>query len=334
MTILEQIVTDKRVHARREVGKLAAQAACSRAATAARDGLVSGPYLAVYATGRLVEVHLPGLQPMGPIPKRGDIDGMSEDSARRLKIKLNSIRRDAPLPIHLALTFPEEIIVTPAEAKQCRKAFEKRQIERHEKFCDLWRIEAHPEMSKRLGRVHPHFHLMVWGAWFDLAQLSSDWTSTVWNVLEIDPCLMDDEGRFVREKHEAAGTYAERMRNWGGVLYCSKNYIAKREEYPLGKAGRVWGWCQGDLLPIAEAEKVSLTPSEAVAVVEALREWQEECGMQTENLVRSIFCDRPLEMMERLLRRRADRFPREDDSAFRRRVTEWRPPRRDEMEVA
>lgn len=275
----------------------------ARELSAKRDsGLAVAAYLSVRKDGRLVQLHLPGVQP-AELPTRGDVEGFSEDSRRRLMEFLHSLKRYVKPPAFITLTFPEELHVTAAEAKACKLAWSKRMRRKFGKrWCHIWRMEAHPEMSKRLQRVCPHIHLLTWGAWYDLAELSESWTSVVWEVLKVDECLADEAGRLVREKHEAAGTNCERLRGWGGVLYHAKNYIAKEEEFPLGKAGRVWGYWNRKALPVAEETRIPLTHGNAVAVRLEVEAWMKERRIQSDYLVCTFFDDAPEAFVARLMK--------------------------------
>jgi hypothetical protein len=259
------------------------------------NGLVIAAYLSFSRDGRLVQLHLPGIAPERG-ETRGKVDGFSDESRRRLVTYLHRIRRDAPLPTMVTLTFPAEISVTAKEAKACRRAFAKRMRKAYPAWCALWRLEAHPEMSRRLGRMHPHFHILTWGAWYDLAAVSEAWTACVWNVLELD-----GEMRGVKEKHRSAGTNCERVRKWAGVAYCAKQYIAKEEDYPLGKSGRVWGWDWRANLPLASVERVGLTLTQAAAVVRQVERWMDSQGIVSESLVRTIYDDDPAAFVAKLM---------------------------------
>jgi len=227
---------------------------------------------------------------------------MSEKSKRRLLALLNTLRRDAPLPIMLTVEFPEELTVSAQEAKRCYLALAKRLEREHgDRWSALWRVEAHPEMSKRLGRVCPHLHILCWNIWFDLDGLSRDWAEVCLAVLGYDDQLCDAEGRRVFEKHVAAGTSAERVKKWEGVAYMVKQYMAKEEEYPLGKAGRVWGWWKFDRLPIAPVRREVLTPRQVVIVQKRVREWMAARGLNGEYALRSLFCEDPSALAARLL---------------------------------
>lgn len=273
----------------------------TRRAKREANGLVIAAYLSVRRDARIVQLHLPGMPPV-EMPTRGVCDGFSEDAQKRLLNVLHSIRRDAELPVMVTLTFPAEIAVTPAEAKACRLAWEKRMDRTKGRFwCNIWRLEAHPEMSRRLGRVHPHFHLLTWGAFYDFAEVSRTWTEVVWSVLKIDPSLCDDSGELVRAKHERAGTSCERIHKWAGVVYCAKTYLAKAEEFPVGEAGRVWGYHNRDELPIAPLERIDLTTLEAVAVRKEVERWMAEQKIVSEHLVCTIYQDDPSSFVKRLL---------------------------------
>ncbi|HMH81176.1 MAG TPA: hypothetical protein VK514_13190 [Candidatus Acidoferrum sp.] len=295
----------------REARRVAAERSfqrVARASSAKRDsGLVIAAYLAVRPDGRLVQLSLPGMPPVD-LPTRGDCEGMSEDSQRRLLVMLHSLKRSAGLPVMMSLTFPEEIKLTAEEAKDCRRAFEKRMKRQFgDAWCAIWRMEAHPQMSARLGRVHPHFHMLTWGAFYDFDQLGKDWQQCVWEVLEIDPYLADGEGRMVALKHRAAGTNCERVRKWEGVIYCAKTYLAKAEEYPLGKAGRVWGYCNRESLPLAAEQRIPLTSTEASIVRMEVEAWMKERRIVSEHLVCTFFDDDPASFVARLMR---NVFPR------------------------
>lgn len=300
----------KQRHEDFSAARLTFQRAARESRAKPANGLVVAAYLAVRRDGRIVQLNLPGIAPAN-IPKRGECEGMSEDSQRRLLVMLHSIRRDAALPVMVTLTFPEELKVTAREAKACRAAFEKRmRREFGEEWCAVWRLEAHPEMSYRLSRMHPHIHMLTWGAFYDFEKVGKDWQECVFEVLAIDPCLADSEGRLVSEKHRAAGTNCERIRQWSGVLYSAKNYIAKREEFPLGKAsGRVWGWHNRKALPLAEEERIPLTHTQAAQVVREVEAWQRERRIVTEHLVCTFFDDNPDSFVHRLLRSAGPALP-------------------------
>jgi hypothetical protein len=264
-------------------------------------GLVKPAYLAVYDNGRVVELSLPGMPPLKCAP-RGECEGMSEDSRRRLLGELQRIDRRAQLPVMVSLTFPEELVVTASEAKAVKRAFVKRLKRKHKRLGLVWRLEAHPEMSARLGRVCPHFHMLTWGAWFDLGWVRRAWTSCIWSVLRVDECLADSAGRLIREKSVTAGTNCERIRTWAGVPYCVKMYLGKEEEYPLGKAGRVWGWDFKNRIPFARERRIELTHLQVVAIKRRVMEWMSARGISTEyGPMRIIHCDAPTEFAAALL---------------------------------
>lgn len=293
-------------HREREARRVSAERSFQRVArdsSRSRDsGLVIASYLQIRRDGRLVQLHLPGMPPV-ETPKRGDIEGFSEASQRRLLEMLHSIRRDAALPVMVTLTFPEELTVSALEAKRCRRTWEERMKYKFgSKWCNLWRLEAHPEMSRRLGRVHPHFHLLTWGAFYDFAEVSKSWTEVVWEVLSVDLFLADSDGRSVRGKHLAAGTSCERVRKWEGVIYCAKSYIAKDEEFPLGKAGRVWGYANRAALPLADEERIPLTSTEATLVRVEVEAWMAERRIVSEHLICTFFDNDPSAFVARLMR--------------------------------
>jgi len=274
------------------------RAARQDGAQRAAHGLVLAAYLAVHSDGRLVELKLPGIAPKAP-EKRGKCEGMSDDSKRRLNVLLHRVRRDFALPTMVTLTFPEELTVSPGQAKACRAAWEKRQMrEFGPDWCAVWRLEAHPEMSKRLARVHPHFHLLTWGAWYDLRKVSKSWAEVVFEVLGIHSRLRGADGRLVFRKFVKAGTNCEKVRSWNGVDYCAKRYLTKAEEFPLGAAGRVWGYCNRRALPLSEVLRIPLDIAEAAAVVGQVKKWMDERKIVSEGICHSFFDPDPSALAE------------------------------------
>jgi hypothetical protein len=273
-------------------------AKATRAAQAA-DGLVIAAYLSVAPAGRFLQLHLPGVAPESE--GRGEVEGFSEGSERRLVKLLNGLRREAALPVMVTLTFPAEVEVTAFDAKACKLAWSKRMRREYGKrWAHIWRLEAHPELSRALGRMHPHFHLLAWNAFYDFTKVSQLWTEVVWAVLKLDECLVDDGGRSVKEKHLAAGTSCERVRKWAGVIYCAKTYIAKPEEYPVGKAGRLWGYFNRRCLPMAAVVRIPLTHQQAIYARRAVEEWMRERKIESEHLICTFFCDDPVAFAARL----------------------------------
>lgn len=261
----------RREHARREA--------------AASIGLVYASYLTVFPDGRLAQLHLQGLQEHEPKPGvRGKCDGMSDDSRRRLMRLLHQIDRKARQPAFVTLTFPDECIPSPREAKVMLQTLFKRWQRRQPRLCAVWRLEAHPERSERVGRPVPHLHLLVWGDWIERENLSRDWSDIV--------CGLSPQAVFW--KHLAAGTKVESIRSFRGVASYASKYLSKADGYSLGEdAGRVWGVFNKDALPLAEAVTVKLSTAQVVAVVRWVKRLLHSKGVKSEWMPKTIYLERP-----------------------------------------
>jgi hypothetical protein len=101
--------------------------------------------------------------------KRTACKGFSFGSRRRMLDRLNSLKKDAPLPQFLHCTLPDDVFddsVTSfaKTAKHWLDNFTKRLLRVCPDACGFWRIEWQSRKSgKYEGRLFPHFHLLVWG---------------------------------------------------------------------------------------------------------------------------------------------------------------------------
>lgn len=247
------------------------------------------PCIIIHRDARLIKVELPGFSEP-PDTKRGDVEGFSDESRKRLMEKIHTLKRDAKNPAFVTLTFPDENIPSMMEAKVYLRTLFKRWKRDNSAFCGIWRLEAHPERSARLGKPVPHFHLMVWGGWIDIPTLSNDWADIVSN------------GQDYFWKHLRGGTSVETMRSFRGVCWYVAKYISKEEEFTAGKCGRVWGIFNAAAMPFSESEKIEITTEQTVRVARVLRQWFfEKQGFDGDFLPRSIFVENPVELLRRML---------------------------------
>jgi len=258
-----------------------------RASDAASLGLVRAAYLTAWPDSRLVKLQLPTFGASEP-PKcgtRGKVNGLSDESRRRLMMLLHSIERKAAMPAFVTLTLPDDRLMTPIEAKTALQTLFKRWKRRSPRLCAVWRLEAHPERSLRAGVAVPHFHLLVWGAWIDRNELSRDWAEVV------------GAPNFLA--HLAAGTKVESIRSFRGVCSYAAKYISKISPVDLGSdAGRVWGIFNAEALPVGRAVTIKLDVSQMIAVVRAVKELLAARNVATDWLPRSIFIENPIAFLE------------------------------------
>lgn len=173
--------------------------------------------------------------------RRGAISGFSKWSRRRLLRLLGMVRKDAPLPLFITLTYPATF-PSAAQSKRDLDAFLKRLARAYPAASAIWRLEAQK-------RGAPHYHLLVWGTGF----VPHQWVAQSW----YDVVGSGDE------KHLAAGTRVERVRSWRGVWSYTSKYIAKASIPPDSELwknpGRFWGIHNRAALPIVEPTVVTIS---------------------------------------------------------------------------
>jgi len=116
---------------------------------------------------------------------RGNVQGFSRNSARRLMYTVNKIRRDE-LPFFVTLTYADTYpnFGKPTEWKRDLDNFGKRLKRSYPGSAFVWRLEMTTRKSgDDIGELRPHYHLLVYGvrrseyldfrswvaeAWFDL----------------------------------------------------------------------------------------------------------------------------------------------------------------------
>lgn len=269
-----------------------------------RLGLVRAAYLTVYPDSRLLTLQLPTFGASEPpVNGRGKVDGMSDESRRRLMALLHSLKRSVRNPAFVTLTFPDEQIPTPRDAKKSLQTLCKRWARRFPELCAVWRLEAHPARSSRVGRPVPHFHLLVWGAWIDRFQLSRDWAEICERFRAAGRLIQDGRPSIpvhaqAYYDHLAAGTKVESIRSFRGVCSYAAKYISKQSDVSLGEdAGRVWGIFNKGCLPVGPSFVVKLTAAQAVRVCRHVRRLLYSRGVETEWMPRAIYMERPGDIM-------------------------------------
>jgi len=151
---------------------------------------------------------------------RGKIQGLSRESALRLKEKVFSLVFPEKSSWFLTLTYPVEKTSDPDRARRDIDVFGKRFSRRWSGGGFIWRIEPHKD-----GR--PHFHLLVWGVEVPKAEMIC-WVSRNW--FEIVGSGL--------EKHFRAGTNVSKIESHRGVAHYVGKYLSKAG---LGFSGRQWG---------------------------------------------------------------------------------------------
>jgi hypothetical protein len=100
---------------------------------------------------------------------RGKCKGFSFGSRRRMLDSLNTVSVASALPYFLTFTFPDDVFDDDVArfavfAKVCMDSLIKRLVRVCPQAAGFWRIEWKArESGKHIGKLVPHFHLLVWG---------------------------------------------------------------------------------------------------------------------------------------------------------------------------
>jgi hypothetical protein len=217
-----------------------------------RNPKANGPehMATVWRNAELLQVRSKGEPPEGG-GVRGEVDGFSPASRRRLLYRVASLDRDAvPKPIFMTLTYPGE--------EWERFGGTKEQVKKHLDTFHHWLSYHYPTASViwRLEfqkRGAPHYHLLVFGVpYIDCRLVAEEWYRVVGSG---------------QESHLAAGTQVVACKSWKQATMYVAKYMAKPQSLsesgvPIhSRPGRVWGiWNRGGL--VREAVDYELSPEE------------------------------------------------------------------------
>lgn len=181
--------------------------------------------------------------------RRGKVKGFSRGSRRRLQRMMATVEKKN-LPVFATLTYPDQF---PSDLETWNVHLERLRARLTRKgWGCIWRREFQTRKSGvNVGRVAPHYHLLIWGA--TCKEIRSYLPGAWWEVC----------GRLC-DAHLLAGTRVEVIRTWGGVAGYVSKYMAKEEQLPqledAQTIGRFWGVINRDVIPWAEA--ITLTCDE------------------------------------------------------------------------
>ena len=189
-----------------------------------------------------VKVRRPYIQPAMPPDenRRGEINGFSRKSRKRLLDFISSIDWKGQKAVFVTLTYPREF-PKPKDAKNHLRAFMERVRRRFPQSSAIWRMEFQK-------RGAPHFHLIFFNMpYWDKKSLQVSWGEII--------------------GYESPFTRIELIKSWRKAMSYVSKYIAKEDSrdsdsgfnyLPYLHAGRVWGFFQKDKIPFAALIIVSL----------------------------------------------------------------------------
>lgn len=184
--------------------------------------------------------------------KRGDIEGFSKQSRKRMIEMLHSVKFETAVLITLTYgkEYPEDWHKWKANLKEWKRRTERR----YGKLRGIWRIELQQ-------RGAPHFHIL----YLDLPFIPVDTLQSLWYDIIRTP-LEQRYGNGLDLKAVRGSTSHKQI-----MSYVSK-YVGKLETYEdwdeKPKIGRIWGHWNMDLEPAIECE---LDDMEAKEIAEGVR---------------------------------------------------------------
>lgn len=212
--------------------------------------------------------------------KRKPIKGFSRASRLRLMRTIARVRRDAPLPCFVTLTYPDAFPAVE-RAKRDLDVFLKRLRRRYPAAGGIWKLE--PQM-----RGAPHYHMLIWGV---PASELLPWVVDAWYKI----AGQGDENHKLFHSGLLPGSQpcVTRVRSFRGVWSYASKYLGKTfevAEWGSLWTGRYWAVFQPANVPFGVLRQTALSLKQ----VHQLQRYQRRfTGLRSRSWQRSItmFCD-------------------------------------------
>ena len=246
----------------------------------------------VHHQGRLIELRAP-LGWEEHEKKRGErkaITHFSSKSRRAQLVTVARIRRDAPLPLFVHLTYPAVWPQEPEIWKDHWNAFSMAVKSRFPERADMWKLEP----QKRWA---PHFHALIW----NVERIPWQWIAVNWARIIHNQWLPNDypvaDGRLgaklfadwvddlcvdelVKDSLKA-GTRIEAVDSAEGVMFYCAKYLGK--ECPVSDewehVGRYWGVGGRKFMPWSAVEEIAVSRRTAVCMKRLVRRYLRSKGV-------------------------------------------------------
>lgn len=212
--------------------------------------------------------------------KRGEVKMFSNKSRSRM-LKMTAKVREFigdSRPVFITLTYTGKDLVDHSPEKWSRDldTFRKRLVRFYEAHGlgdvkAIWRKEFKTRQSGELkGQVVPHFHLILFPP------------------VKFPVLVALDFGKFIADAwwevvgtgdadHRKAGTQVEELSSKRKAKFYVSKYVAKQDDAPVGKTGRMWGvWGELDM---SASMSVVLTPRQYIAFRRHWRKFLEKRGL-------------------------------------------------------
>lgn len=248
------------------------------------------PQIQYYAGASLFKVSRGGECEQVGGGRRGVINGFSLQSRLRLMRVIAKVKRDRALPVFVTLTFPD-IFPEPEEAKKCLWAFIKRLRRAFPRVGLIWKLEPQE-------RGAPHFHLLVWGVFFQQLQ---NFTPEAW----YEVAGGGDPWHLAWHKGLCGNGNVhcvQRVRSFEGVWSYAAKYLGKTFEkagWDKKWTGRYWGVVGPQNIPFGELCELDITAPNAYTLMRYQRRFinrvrpgeKKKRARKSNSRSLTIFCD-------------------------------------------
>lgn len=189
---------------------------------------------------------------------RGQIDGFSWASRRRLMQTIGKVKRDADLPAFVTLTYPGEFPTDPCEVKRHLDIFFKRVKRKFRgEVGAIWKMEPQE-------RGAAHFHILVWGADFDTLR---EFVPAAWYEI----AGAGDGNHFLWHCGVLGNGNqhcVQQVKSFAGVWSYAAKYLGKSFEIAgWQNVGRFWGVINRGKIPFGEKIIIEVNKAKSTVVM-------------------------------------------------------------------
>lgn len=253
-------------------------------------------HVEITAQGRLLKVKCfnPDTEFRGR-GRRGDVDTFSKQSRMRMLRMLARLHPPANKGYRhrcVFVTLTSREVFHPRQAKEYLRAFLKRLERRFPKIALVWRLEYQE-------RGAPHFHLVI----YNVPYIDKEYIQECWGEIigQERPFTRIESIKTYKHLVNYVSKYAGKVDSVG---FNNGAYLAAHpgSAYADQSAGRVWGWFNKHLLPLADEEIATFSQNFAWYSLRKYCMEQWPWIWESENAGFTVFCDDPYHSMGHLMR--------------------------------
>ena len=252
-------------------------------------------HVKITAQGRLL--HVKCYNPDYEMPgrgRRGRVDTFSKQSRMRMLRMLARLHPPAVKGFRhrcVFVTLTSGEVFHPMQAKEYLRAFLKRLERKFNRLAGVWRMEYQQ-------RGAPHFHLILYNVSF----IDKLWIQAIWGEIigQSHPFTRIESIKSYKHLVSYVSKYAGKV---DVVGFNIGTYQAAHPDSAYGEmsAGRVWGWFNKELLPLADEEIATFGQNFAWYSLRKYCQEQWPWIWESETAGFTVFCDDPYHSMKHLV---------------------------------